>query len=141
MFNSNIGENNVSASTLQQSEKLQKELDVEKSNLNGIEVKTENYAGKMHSKTIIIDDKYSIIGSMNFSNNGEKRNDENMLIIEDKEITQFLKSSFLHLWHKIPNKYLTIDPRPESLESFGSCSDGIDNDFDGKIDSKDKGAF
>ncbi|MBE7705503.1 MAG: phosphatidylserine/phosphatidylglycerophosphate/cardiolipin synthase family protein [Cyanobacteria bacterium SIG29] len=109
--------------------------------LNGIEVKTENYAGKMHSKTIIIDDKYSIIGSMNFSNNGEKRNDENMLIIEDKEITQFLKSSFLHLWNKIPNKYLTTDPRPESIESLGSCSDGIDNDFDGKIDSKDKGCF
>ena len=37
----------------------------------GILVKTENYAGKMHSKSMIIDDKYTLIGSMNFSNSGE----------------------------------------------------------------------
>ena len=33
----------------------------------GIAIKTENYAGKMHSKSMIVDDKYTIIGSMNFS--------------------------------------------------------------------------
>lgn len=108
---------------------------------NGIKIKTENYAGKLHTKAIIIDDEYSIIGSMNFSNNGEKRNDENMLIIKDKEIAQFLKQVFNHLWDKIPNEYLKKDPRPESLDSIGSCFDGIDNDYDGKIDAKDEGCF
>ena len=103
----------------------------------GILVKTENYAGKLHSKAIIIDDEFSIIGSMNFSNNGEKRNDENVLIIYDKEIAQYLKNTFLHLWNKIPSKYLNYDPKPESIESIGSCSDNIDNDFDGKIDKED----
>lgn len=108
---------------------------------NGIDVKTENYAGKLHTKAIIIDDEYSIIGSMNFSNNGEKRNDENMLIIKNKEIALFLKQAFNHLWEKIPNEYLRKDPRPESPDSVGSCFDGIDNDFDGKIDAKDEGCF
>lgn len=103
----------------------------------GIQVKTENYAGKLHSKAIIIDDEISVIGSMNFSNNGEKRNDENVLVIYDKEITRYLKNTFLHLWNKIPSKYLNYDPKAESLESIGSCSDNIDNDFDEKIDKED----
>ena len=103
----------------------------------GIKVKTENYAGKLHSKAMIIDDEYSIIGSMNFTNSGEKRNDENVIIIKDTEIAQYLKSTFLKLWDKIPEKYETFDPQAESLESIGSCFDKIDNDFDGKIDKSD----
>ena len=103
----------------------------------GIKVKTENYAGKLHSKAMIIDDEYSIIGSMNFTNSGEKRNDENVVIIKDEEIAKYLKSTFLKLWDKIPEKYETFDPRAESLESVGSCFDKIDNDFDGKIDKAD----
>ena len=103
----------------------------------GIKVKTENYAGKLHSKAMIIDDEYSIIGSMNFTNSGEKRNDENVVIIKDEEIAQYLKSTFLKLWDKIPEKYETFDPQAESLESIGSCFDKIDNDFDGKIDKSD----
>lgn len=104
----------------------------------GIKVKVENYAGKMHSKTIIIDDSISIIGSMNFSNNGEKRNDENVLIIRNEKITKTLKSDFLYLWNKIPDKYLYKNVKAESLESIGSCFDTIDNDYDGKIDGDDE---
>lgn len=104
----------------------------------GIKVKVENYAGKMHSKTIIIDDKISIIGSMNFSNNGEKRNDENVLIIRNEKITKTLKSNFLYLWNKIPEKYLYKNIKAESSESIGSCFDTIDNDYDGKIDGDDE---
>lgn len=107
----------------------------------GIKVKTENYAGKIHSKSLIIDDEISIIGSMNFSNSGENRNDENVMIIYDKDINAFLKSSFVHLWNKIPEKYEQIDARAESLESIGSCFDGVDNDFDGKVDKNDSACF
>ena len=107
----------------------------------GIKVKTENKAGKIHSKALIIDDKFSVITSMNFSNSGELRNDENVVIIENKEITQYLKNNFLYLWSSIPEKYLKYDPRPESKESIGSCFDNIDNDYDGKIDAKDNGCF
>lgn len=103
----------------------------------GIPVKIENYAGKMHSKTIIIDDKYLVLGSMNFSYNGENKNDENMIIIDNPEAAKFYKEFFLYLWTKIPDKWLKGYPRAESPDSIGSCSDGIDNDYDGLIDSAD----
>ena len=105
----------------------------------GIPVKTENYAGKMHSKSIIIDDKYIIAGSMNFSNSGENKNDENCLIIEDQRLAKHYREFFEYLWTKIPDKYLKVNPRAESKDSIGSCSDGIDNDYDGKIDLLDEG--
>lgn len=104
---------------------------------NGIEVKTENFAGKLHSKSIIIDDTYTIIGSMNFSRSGAGVNDENLVIIQNPEIARFYKEFFLYLWQKIPDKWLKLNARAESPDSVGSCSDGIDNDFDGKIDKAD----
>lgn len=103
----------------------------------GILVKTENYAGKMHSKTMIIDDEYLIIGSMNFSNSGENKNDENLVILKNKEAAEFYKSYFLYHWNKIPNKWLKYNPLAESKDSIGSCTDGIDNNYDGKIDKDD----
>ena len=107
----------------------------------GIKVKTENYAGKMHMKAMIIDDSISVLGSMNFTKSANFKNDENVLIIYDKDITKFLKQTFLYLWNKIPAKYEYYDPKAESLESMGSCFDGIDNDFDSKIDSSDEGCI
>ena len=103
----------------------------------GILVKTENYAGKMHSKTMIIDDEYLIIGSMNFSNSGENKNDENLVILKNKEAAVFYKNYFLYHWNKISNRWLKYNPSAESKDSIGSCSDGIDNNYDGKIDKED----
>lgn len=106
---------------------------------NKIPLKTENYAGKLHSKTILIDDTYIITGSMNFSNSGENKNDENVLIIENEKLTREYKRYFMYLWHKIPEMYLTRNARAEGTESIGACTDGIDNDFDGFIDKRDSG--
>lgn len=106
---------------------------------SGIKLKTESFAGKMHAKSIIIDDKYVITGSMNFSNSGENKNDENCLIIEDSEIAKFYRGYFEYIWAKIPDKWLTQNIRAESKDSMGSCSDGIDNDYDGRIDAEDEG--
>ena len=108
---------------------------------NNILVKTENYAGKMHAKSILIDDNYLIIGSMNFSKSGESRNDENILIIENPYLTKYYKDFFNYLWQKIPDIWLTKNAASESHDSLGSCFDGIDNDFDGKIDSTDSGCM
>ena len=102
-------------------------------------VKTENYAGKLHSKSIIIDDKYLVIGSMNFSLSGENKNDENVIILENPELAKEYRIFFEYLWKKIPDKWLKMTARAESPDSAGSCSDGIDNDFDGNIDLKDEG--
>ena len=107
----------------------------------GIKVKTENYAGKMHMKAMFVDDKISVVGSMNYTKSGNNKNDENVLIIYNKEITKYSKRTFMHLWNKIPDKYEHYDPRAESFESIGSCYDGIDNNFDSKTDSNDIGCM
>ena len=104
----------------------------------GIQVKIENYAGKLHSKTMIIDNKYLVIGSMNFSNSGENKNDENTLIIENQDFAKNYRNFFLYLWKVIPDKYLKKAPLAESHESIGSCTDGIDNNFNGLTDSQEK---
>ena len=106
---------------------------------NGIPVKIENYAGKMHSKTMIADDKYSIIGSMNLSKSGETKNDENTIVLENAEAAKYLKRFFLYQWDRIPDKWLNGYPRAEGWESIGSCTDGIDNDYDGLTDALDTG--
>lgn len=106
---------------------------------SNISVKVENYAGKVHSKSIIIDDKYIIAGSMNFTNSGENKNDENVLIIQDSSLARHYKGFFEYLWKKIPNRYLNHNVRAEGKYSIGSCYDGIDNNFDGKIDKDDIG--
>ncbi len=105
---------------------------------SGVLLKTENYAGKLHSKTMIIDDKYLISGSMNFSNSGENKNDENLLVIKDNKIAKHHKDFFLYLWTSIPNKYMHSNAKPESHDSIGSCFDGIDNNFNGLIDRAEK---
>ncbi len=104
-----------------------------------IPVKIENYAGKLHSKSIIIDDKYIISGSMNFSYSGENKNDENCLIIEDSSLAKYYRGFFEYIWDRIPDKYLKQYVRAESQNSIGSCSDGVDNNFDGKVDMLDEG--
>ena len=103
----------------------------------GISVKTENYAGKMHTKTIVLDDEYIIMGSMNFSYSGNNKNDENLIVLKNKEAAVFLKNFFLYLWNKIPDKWLRYNASAESKDSIGSCSDGIDNDYDGYTDMED----
>ena len=104
----------------------------------GIPIKVENYAGKMHAKVMIIDDEYLVLGSTNFSNSAEVRNDENMLVIKSPRTARLYREYFEYFWAKIPDKYLKHTVKAESKYSIGSCSDGIDNDFDGKIDKQDE---
>lgn len=104
---------------------------------SGVLVKTENYAGKMHSKSMIVDDEYVLIGSMNFSYSGENKNDENLVVIKDNDMAKFYKNFFLYQWNKIDNKWLKFNARAEGRDSIGSCEDGIDNNYDGFADSDD----
>jgi phosphatidylserine/phosphatidylglycerophosphate/cardiolipin synthase-like enzyme len=53
---------------------------------NGINVIKDSNPQNMHHKIFIIDEKIVITGSMNPTNGGDKRNDENILIIHDPEI-------------------------------------------------------
>ncbi len=104
---------------------------------NGIQVKVENWGGKMHMKSAIIDSKHLIIGSMNWTKAGESKNDENTLIIKNAKDASAYQRFYNLMWSSIPDKWLIEDPMPESKDSINSCYDSIDNDFDDRIDSKD----
>ena len=106
---------------------------------NGIQVKVEDWGGKMHMKSAIIDGKHLILGSMNWTSAGESKNDENTLIVRNSNDSQAYQSFFNLLWSSIDNKWLLTDPAAESKDSHPSCYDKIDNDFDKKIDSGDLG--
>jgi len=57
-----------------------------KMKLEGLQVRVDKNRYLMHHKVIIIDDKTVILGSYNFSKNANKKNDENILIIKNKNI-------------------------------------------------------
>ena len=69
---------------------------------NDIDVRVENWLGKMHMKSMIIDDDTLIIGSMNFTKQGENMNDENCIILKNVPcLTKKYKEHFLELWNSI----------------------------------------
>lgn len=105
---------------------------------SNVAIKLENYAGKLHSKALIIDESYIILGSMNFSNSGENKNDENTVIIQNHHLATNYKNFFNYLWDVIPDKYLKFNPYAESKDSIGSCTDGVDNNFNGKTDFEEE---
>ena len=43
----------------------------------------------------------------------------------------------MHQWNEIDDKWLKKNARAESPDSIGSCSDGLDNDYDGRTDLED----
>jgi len=104
----------------------------------GIDVRVENWGGKMHMKAALVDDIHVVVGSMNWTEAGDRRNDENTLIIRNNQrVADDLGGYFNQLWATLKN--LRNDVRAESLDSINSCEDGIDNDHDGQVDQKDSG--
>ena len=57
----------------------------------GLDVLRDGNKGLMHHKVIIIDENTVIFGSYNFTNSAETKNDENLIVVYNKEIAaQFL---------------------------------------------------
>ncbi|MEK6899748.1 MAG: phospholipase D-like domain-containing protein, partial [Nanoarchaeota archaeon] len=61
---------------------------------NGISVLRDGNKNTMHHKVWLIDTTCVITGSMNPTNNGDTKNDENLLIICDEEIAKQFKEEF-----------------------------------------------
>jgi phosphatidylserine/phosphatidylglycerophosphate/cardiolipin synthase-like enzyme len=58
----------------------------------GLDVLIDGIDGQMHHKVFIIDEKIVVLGSYNFSQAAEQRNDENLLIVYNEDIAeQFMK--------------------------------------------------
>lgn len=63
----------------------------------------------MHSKVIIVDERYVVTGSLNFSTSAEKNNDENVMIIDNPEIARLYLQNFEQVW------YQASDPDPTKV--------------------------
>jgi phosphatidylserine/phosphatidylglycerophosphate/cardiolipin synthase-like enzyme len=111
----------------------------------GVDVRVENWGGKMHMKSAISDGQHIIIGSMNWSRAGDSKNDENTMVIRNNpKLGKEMQQYFERLWTTLNPSSSSLQtesahPRAESLDSINSCFDGIDNDHDGYVDSEDFG--
>ena len=113
----------------------------------GVEVRVENWGGKMHMKAAIADGINVLLGSLNWSSAGSLKNDENTMVIRhNQRLGGEMSHYFSRLWATLdrtvgsnrssrPN--FLRDPRAEGIESINSCEDGIDNDHDGMLDADD----
>lgn len=64
----------------------------------GADVKLDNNSYSMHHKVFIIDNRTVITGSFNPTKAGDYRNDENLIIIEDKDIASLYLEEFKHVY-------------------------------------------
>jgi len=70
--------------------------------IKNIRISSNNYI--MHNKFAVIDNKIVITGSYNWTASAGERNDENLLVIDDKNIINKYQNQFNNLWN---NKYST----------------------------------
>lgn len=67
---------------------------------NGIEVLYYTGSGLMHNKFAIIDGQVLITGSFNWTASAEDRNEENLLVITDRDIIERYEKRFEYLFKK-----------------------------------------
>jgi phosphatidylserine/phosphatidylglycerophosphate/cardiolipin synthase-like enzyme len=64
----------------------------------GIKVRISNNNYIMHNKFAIIDKRLLLTGSYNWTFSANKRNDENLMVIDDPEIIEIFQNQFINLW-------------------------------------------
>jgi len=64
----------------------------------GLNVKFHMGPGIMHDKFAVIDDRVVMTGSYNWTGSADKKNAENLLIINDKDTARQYSKEFKHLW-------------------------------------------
>jgi phosphatidylserine/phosphatidylglycerophosphate/cardiolipin synthase-like enzyme len=76
---------------------------------NKIPVRQDGNFAFMHSKTIIVDERYVITGSLNFTDNANKSNNENVIILDNPEIARLYMEEFQRVWA------VATDPDPAKI--------------------------
>jgi phosphatidylserine/phosphatidylglycerophosphate/cardiolipin synthase-like enzyme len=64
----------------------------------GLDVLRDGNEGQMHHKVMIIDGSIVVLGSYNFTNSAETKNDENLLVIYDKQIAAEFMQEFQRVY-------------------------------------------
>ena len=74
-----------------------------------VPVRRDGNGSFMHNKVVVVDQRYVITGSLNFSTNAEDSNDENVIIIDNPEIARLYLQDFERVWT------LASDPEPGAI--------------------------
>lgn len=75
----------------------------------GVPVRHDGNKQFMHNKVIVIDERYVITGSLNFSTSAEESNDENVIIIDNPDIARLYMQDFERVWN------VGTDPDPAKI--------------------------
>jgi phosphatidylserine/phosphatidylglycerophosphate/cardiolipin synthase-like enzyme len=65
---------------------------------SGVPVRQDGNPRTFHHKVLIIDGHILVTGSFNFSNNADKSNDENVVIVDNAEIAATYLEEFDRRW-------------------------------------------
>ncbi|MBX3470999.1 MAG: hypothetical protein KF878_29375 [Planctomycetes bacterium] len=60
----------------------------------GAKVRFDSNPNALHHKVIIVDDRYVLTGSFNFSEGADRSNDENLLVVDNRQIAQAFVREF-----------------------------------------------
>jgi phosphatidylserine/phosphatidylglycerophosphate/cardiolipin synthase-like enzyme len=63
-----------------------------------IPVRIDGNFAFLHHKVIIVDNRYVITGSLNFTDNADQSNNENVIIIDNTEIAKLYTAEFERVW-------------------------------------------
>lgn len=74
-----------------------------------VPVRRDGNPSFMHNKVIVVDNRYVVTGSLNFSTNAETSNDENVIIIDNPDIARLYMQDFEKIWN------LATDPEPDKF--------------------------
>lgn len=74
--------------------------DFRRTNLPNLQVLKDANPRIMHEKVIVLDGDTVIFGSFNFSNNANDSNDENIMIVRNKEFATFFVDEFIRVWEE-----------------------------------------
>ena len=74
-----------------------------------IPVRRDGNSAFMHNKIVVVDERFVITGSLNFSTNAEESNDENVIIIDNPDIAKLYMQDFDRIWT------LATDPEPDKF--------------------------
>jgi phosphatidylserine/phosphatidylglycerophosphate/cardiolipin synthase-like enzyme len=64
----------------------------------GIPVRRDGNPTFMHNKVVIVDERFVITGSLNFSTSAEENNDENVIILDNPQIASLYIQEFDRIW-------------------------------------------
>ena len=65
-----------------------------------MDVRLDGNTYMMHHKVIILDNETVILGSFNFSRSADERNDENVLVIQDRKIASQYRAEFKRIYRE-----------------------------------------